>query len=65
MPTTDQITFPDDLLPIGEVASMLQCSVGTVRRWTAQGALPSIRTPDNQRRYRREDVEALLEAEGR
>jgi excisionase family DNA binding protein len=59
--TNDQTISPDDLIPIGEAAEILQASVGTVRRWTRAGALPVIRTPGNQRRYRRADVLALLE----
>jgi len=34
----------------------------TIRRWADEGLLPGIRlTPSSPRRYRREDVEALLE----
>jgi excisionase family DNA binding protein len=51
-------TGADDLLTVSEAADILQCSIGTVRRWAAgdDPALPSIRTPGNQRRFRRADV---------
>lgn len=51
---------PDDLLSIGEAATVLQASVQTVRRWEQSGHLPAVRTPGNQRRFRRSEVEALL-----
>ncbi len=53
-----------DLLSIGAAARILQVSVQTVRRWDEAGSLESIRTPGNQRRYRRSDVEALLTPAG-
>lgn len=49
----------DDLLPIGEAARLLGVAVSTVRRWDASGDLKSVRTPGNQRRFRRSDVERL------
>jgi excisionase family DNA binding protein len=51
---------PPELLTIGEAAEYLSVSTQTVRRWADAGSLPAIRTPGNQRRFRREDVEALL-----
>ena len=51
---------PDDLLRIGEVAAALGVSTETIRRWTAIGMLPALRTPGNQRLYRRGDVEKAL-----
>ena len=51
---------PDDLLTTGEAAAELQVSVQTVRRWERQGDLRAVRTPGNQRRFRRSEVEALL-----
>jgi excisionase family DNA binding protein len=64
MPTmTDQTTTgPDDLIKIGEAATILQCSIGTLRRWTKDGALPVNVSPGGTRRYRRGDVLALLES---
>lgn len=50
----------DELLTTGDAAKLLQASVQTVRRWEASGHLTAIRTPGNQRRFRRAEVEALL-----
>jgi putative resolvase len=47
-------------LKIGEAAALLGVSVKTVRRWVDNGYLACVRTPSNQRRFRRADVEALL-----
>ena len=51
---------PDDLLTVGEAADVLHVSTQTVRRWDKLGHLASVRTPGNQRRYRRSDVVAVL-----
>lgn len=51
---------PDELLSTGEAAEALQVSVQTVRRWEQTGHLSAVRTPGNQRRFRRSEVEALL-----
>lgn len=47
-------------LKIGEAAALLGVSVKTLRRWEDKGYLSSVRTPSNQRRFRRAEVEALL-----
>lgn len=52
---------PPDLITTGDAAAVLGVSVQTVRRWERSGHLPAVRTPGNQRRFRRSDVEALLE----
>lgn len=49
-----------DLITTGEAADLLHVSVQTVRRWERTGDLAAVRTPGNQRRFRRADVEALL-----
>lgn len=54
---------PDDLLGISEAAEVAHASVTSVRRWADSGALPHVRTPGGQRRFRRADVEALLTPE--
>lgn len=57
----DRDTYGDsEYLAIGETAARLGVSVATIRRWDERGALPSVRTPGGQRRFRRADVEALL-----
>lgn len=59
MADRDTQTRPE-LLPIGEVAEAFSVTVGTVRSWEKAGKLAAIRTPGGQRRFRRSDVEALL-----
>jgi excisionase family DNA binding protein len=56
-------TYSNGLIPIGEVAKLLGVTVGTVRRWNKDGRLSAVRTPTGHRRFRRSDVEALLQAE--
>lgn len=53
-------TYPDGLIPIGEVAKLLAVTVQTVRRWDRDGQLTAVRTPKGHRRFRRSEVEALL-----
>ncbi len=55
-------TNPTNLLSIGEAASTLGVSVDTMRRWDAVGKLIPVRLPSGHRRYRREDIDALIEA---
>lgn len=43
-----------------QVAAMLSVTSTTVYRWARAGRLPHFRTPGNQMRFRREDVEALM-----
>lgn len=42
-------------------ARLLHVHPDTIRRWADAGLLPSWRTPTNQRRFRIEDVERMLE----
>lgn len=56
-------TLPPTYLSVGQAARALGVSVTTIRRWTDQGILGAARTPGNQRRYLRTDVEKLLETE--
>jgi len=48
------------LMSPAEVAAAFGVDPKTVTRWAKAGKLPCIRTPGGHRRYRREDVEALL-----
>jgi excisionase family DNA binding protein len=41
-------------------AQILGVHPSTVTRWAADGLLPCVRTPSGERRYRRKDVEELL-----
>lgn len=46
-----------------QVAELFNVHPTTVGRWETEGRLRGIRTPGGHRRFRREDVEALLEVE--
>lgn len=48
-----------DLLPIGEAARLLGVSVGTVRRWEAEGKIAAHRTLGGQRRFVRDDINKI------
>lgn len=53
----------DALIPIGETAKVLGVSIPTLRRWDREGHLRSVRlAPGSPRRYRRSDIDALVEA---
>ncbi len=47
-------------LPIGEVARLAGVTVATVRNWERAGKLKAFRTLGGHRRFRIEDVEALV-----
>jgi excisionase family DNA binding protein len=54
----------DEFLSIGEAAQLLKVSIGTLRRWDRIGHLIPIRLhPRSPRRYRRSDIEALLDTD--
>jgi excisionase family DNA binding protein len=57
-----RITSPETLTR-AEAAQALGVHPATVARWAAAGTLPSFRTPSGERRYRRCDVETLLNRE--
>lgn len=51
-----------EFLTIGETAEALKVSFSTLRRWDRIGHLVPIRLhPGSPRRYRRADVESLIE----
>jgi excisionase family DNA binding protein len=52
-----------ELLKTSEVAERLRVSVATVNRYARIGALEAVALPGGQRRYRAEDVDALLNGE--
>lgn len=49
------------LLTESQVAYLLQCGIGVVRRMTATGELPRVRMPAELRRYSRAVVERMIE----
>lgn len=53
----------EELLTPAEVAKVFRVDPKTVTRWSREGKLTSIRTPGGHRRYRRAEVEALLNKE--
>jgi excisionase family DNA binding protein len=48
------------LLTAAQVAERLAVHVESVRRWTREGKLAAIKYPSGRRRYRVEDVDAML-----
>jgi excisionase family DNA binding protein len=48
------------ILTRAETALVLGVHPSTISRWADGGLLPHIRTPSGERRYRRGDVEGLL-----
>ena len=50
-------------LRLGEAASALGVSLNTLRRWSDSGRLVCYRSSGGHRRYRRIDIEALLDAQ--
>lgn len=52
-----------ELLTPAEVARMFRVDAKTVTRWAKQGKLDAIRTLGGHRRYRADDVRALLRGE--
>ncbi|WP_092624498.1 helix-turn-helix domain-containing protein [Jiangella sp. DSM 45060] len=52
----------EDLIPVGEAASMLGVHPDTLKRWERAGKIASDRTPTGHRRFRRGDVRTLLTA---
>jgi excisionase family DNA binding protein len=51
----------DDMLSISAAAQIIGVHVDTLRRWEEAGRIIVRRTPTGHRRYRRADVEAILE----
>ncbi len=51
-------------LRLGDAAAELGVSLNTLRRWSDAGKLTVYRSPGGHRRYRRADIDALLNAEG-
>lgn len=51
----------DVLLRLPRVAKMLDVHVNTLRSWDRQGKLKAVRTPGGQRRYRKSDIDRIIE----
>lgn len=50
---------------LGDAADFVGVHPSTMRAWADKGEIPSQRTPGGHRRFRREDLEAWLEAQSR
>lgn len=51
----------DRLLKIGEVATKLGVTTRTVHKWAAMGRLPKVHLSRSAVRFRREDVQQMIE----
>lgn len=47
-------------LPVSAAAALAGISIDTLKRWETAGRITAARTPTGHRRYRRTDVESLL-----
>lgn len=50
----------NDLIDISDAAQRLGVTIATLRLWDASGKLKSVRTFGNHRRYRLDEIEALV-----
>lgn len=57
------LNHQDDLLRPREVAALFGVRTTSIARWAREGRLNAVLTPGGHRRYRRADVQALLDAE--
>ncbi len=51
-------------LTLGQAARFLGVAQSTIRKWSDQGRVPAFYTPGGHRRYRRGDLETVLERSG-
>ena len=59
---TDTVAASPRLLSIREAAELLSVHLATLRRWEASGLIEAVRVgPRGHRRFRVEDVDALIE----
>ena len=54
----------DEWLKTTDAAQIAGVGTSTIKRWADEGRLQCSRTPGGHRRYRREDIESILESEG-
>ena len=50
----------EELIPIGEAASILGVSIDTLRRWDQSGKLTSVKSEGGHRKYYKSQVELYL-----
>jgi excisionase family DNA binding protein len=53
----------EELMTPGEVGAALRVDPKTVTRWAERGLLYSIRTPGGHHRFRRVDIDAIMNGE--
>ena len=60
------MTFRDDSewLTLGQAARFLGVAQSTIRKWSDNGRVPAFYTPGGHRRYRRTDLETVLDRSG-
>lgn len=58
---TKHAPFGGEYVTVGEAAAIATVSTDTIKRWEKAGRIESLRTPTGHRRFRRSDVEALLQ----
>ena len=57
------MTNPADLMTSADAARLLGVGVTAIKRWTAEGTLPCLRTPGGHRRFRAADVQRVRRGE--
>lgn len=57
------MTPREPLLTAAEVAAEVRMDPETIRRWVREGKLTAITLPGGHKRFRREDIEAVLRGE--
>ncbi len=56
-----KVSGPSPMLTLGEACRLLNIHANTLRRWSARGLITEYRIgPGSQRRYRAEDITALI-----
>jgi len=55
---------PDELLTTRQAAEIVGVGTTSIKRWSDEGKLPAIKTAGGHRRYRRRDVERLINEHG-
>ena len=65
MTSTTSTTAAEKLLTPSEVATMFRVDPKTVTRWAKAGKITCLRTLGGHRRYREDEVRALLNGTGR
>ena len=57
---TKHASFDAEHLPVSAAAALIGISADTLRRWEKVGRISAVRTPTGHRRFRRDEVLALL-----